>query len=156
LVAGAGARRWPTDAEFRTALQSQPQYGKKSTRHLLVTLEEYWHHKEQVDLAAATIEHVLPQTLTHAWRLELGANADRIRAELADTLGNLTLTAYNSELANLPFAEKKARLATSHIELNRWICEQPQWTDAEIKTRADLLVDSALQIWPRPLGTEVA
>jgi uncharacterized protein with ParB-like and HNH nuclease domain len=149
MIAGTSTRRWPSDAEFRTALLTQPQYGKKSTRHLLVALEESHGHKERVDLAAVTIEHVLPQTLTEIWRIELGGDAERIHGELADTLGNLTLTAYNSEMGNLGFAEKKARLATSHIELNRWIYEQPRWTDAEIRARAGLLVTRALEIWPR-------
>jgi hypothetical protein len=97
---------------------------------------------------------VLPQTLTEIWRLELGGDAKRIHDELADTLGNLTLTAYNSEMGNLSFAEKKERLATSHIELNRWIHDQPHWTDAEIKDRAELLGERALGIWPRPARPE--
>jgi hypothetical protein len=107
-----------------------------------------------VNLTEATIEHVLPQTLTEMWRLELGSDADQIHGELADTLGNLTLTAYNSEMGNLSFAEKKERLATSHIELNRWIYEQQRWTDAEIMARAELLVARALEIWPRPARPE--
>ncbi|MEZ4867803.1 MAG: DUF262 domain-containing protein [Caldilineaceae bacterium] len=69
MVSDSGTRRWPTDVEFRAALLSQPQYGKKSTRYILVTLEENHLHKEKVDLVDATIEHVLPQTLTHAWRV---------------------------------------------------------------------------------------
>ncbi len=71
MMAGVGTRRWPTDEEFRLALLTQPQYGKKSTRQLLVALEESHEHKERVDLANATIEHVLPQTLNEIWRQEL-------------------------------------------------------------------------------------
>ena len=77
-----------------------------------------------MDLSLATIEHVLPQTLTDSWGWELGNDSERIHAELVHTLGNLTLTGYNTELSNLSFIDKKAKLANSHIELNRWICDQ--------------------------------
>jgi Protein of unknown function (DUF1524) len=154
MLVGAGGRRWPTDAEFRTALLTQPQYGKKTTRHILVTLEGDYNHKERVDLSDATIEHVLPQTLTNSWRQQLGGDAQRVHGELVHTLGNLTLTCSNSELANRSFVEKQAQLANSHIELNRWICEQPQWAEQEIKGRSKLLAEAALSIWPRPAHGE--
>ena len=40
----------------------------------------------------------------------LGDDCERIYDELINTLGNLTLTAYNSELSDAPFSEKKAHL----------------------------------------------
>ncbi len=133
---------------------NQPQYGRKATRHILVTLEESYQHRERVDLSAATIEHVLPRTLTDDWRMDLGDQADRVHAELVDTIGNLTLTGYNTELSNLAFQEKKIKLARSHIELNRWICGQRRWTEEEIRARAEVLVELALRLWPRPAQAE--
>ncbi|MEI2775783.1 MAG: HNH endonuclease family protein [Tetrasphaera sp.] len=60
-----------------------------------------------------TIEHVLPQSLTSEWRAALvrdlapGESAEEIHRAIVHTLGNLTLTGYNSELSlrpNLPMS----------------------------------------------------
>ena len=40
----------------------------------------------------------------------LGPDCERIYEELVNTLGNLTLTAYNPELSDASFAEKRAHL----------------------------------------------
>lgn len=150
MIAGSGGRRWPNDIEFRAALTTQPQYGRKSTRHILLRIEESYGHREIVDTSSATIEHVMPQTITDTWREELGHDAERVHGELVHSLGNLTLTAYNSELSNLAFTEKKAMLETSHFELNRWICSQSNWTEEQIRARSEDLADRALRLWPRP------
>ena len=50
----------------------------------------------------------MPQTLTEAWRVDLGRNADDIHEEWLHTIGNLTLSAYNPELFNHRFKLKKA------------------------------------------------
>ena len=55
-------------------------------------------------MAQATIEHVLPQTVTAEWETELGPDFEKVHARLIDTFGNLTLTGYNSELGNIPFS----------------------------------------------------
>jgi uncharacterized protein with ParB-like and HNH nuclease domain len=151
LSALKGTRRFPKDAEFATAFTTQPQYGGKTTRFILCRLEESFEHKETVDLSKVTIEHVLPQTLNQGWRDELGVDADKIHANLLDTFGNLTLTGYNSELGNLPFSEKKAKLQNTHIELNRWILQQKGWGATEIEGRAKNLLAIANRIWISPL-----
>jgi len=150
LSAGGGGRRFPSDDEFGAAFTRQPQYGRGATRFILTKLEEDFEHREPVDLAAATIEHILPQTMTAEWRNELGAGADQIHARLLDTFGNLTLTGYNSELGNLPFSEKKDKLRTTHIELNRWVLDQEHWREDEITTRAEKMLERAKAIWPGP------
>jgi hypothetical protein len=155
MLAGTGGRRWPTDEEFRTALLTQPQYPKKSTRHILIALEEQFKHKERIDLTTTTIEHIMPQTLSSGWKHELGQDAMTINAELGNTIGNLTLTGYNSEMGNLSFEKKKAQLLTSHIELNRWICEQSSWGRHEIEARSKDIAKRALKIWKRPAPVEV-
>ena len=113
-------------------------------------MELAFEHKEHVNLASVTIEHVLPQTLTEDWIAELGPDAKDTHALLFNTLGNLTLTAYNSELGNLKFADKKERLANTHIELNRWILDQKHWREKEIADRAELLLNKAKELWVGP------
>jgi uncharacterized protein with ParB-like and HNH nuclease domain len=142
--------RFPTDAEFANAFMNQAQYGRGTTNFILCRLEKSFNHKETVDLSTVTIEHVLPQTLTQEWKDQLGAEAEKVHSNLVNTLGNLTLTSYNSELSNLPFSEKKAKLENTHIELNRWILQQANWGAAEIEERAKTLLLRANGIWMGP------
>lgn len=145
-----GNRRFPKDGEFAAAFISQPQYGRGTTRFVLCRLEKSFNHKECVDLSTATIEHVLPQTLNQEWKDNLGSESEIVHTTLVNTFGNLTLTAYNSELGNLPFLEKKAKLENTHIELNRWILQQTNWNAAEIEERAKNLLLIANNIWMSP------
>ena len=153
LSSFGGNSRFPKDAEFTTAFTTQPQYGLGTTRFILCRLEKSFNHKEVVDLSKATIEHVLPQTLSQGWKDELGIESEAIHTTWVHTFGNLTLTAYNSELGNRPFSDKKAELATTHIELNRWILQQKNWCSKEIEERAKELLLIANSIWISPLDT---
>jgi hypothetical protein len=152
MSSGGGGLRYPADAEFEEAFKNQPQYGRGSTRFILCQLEESFEHKEPVDLTTATIEHVLPQTMTPEWEAELGADHQAIYTRYLNTIGNLTLTGYNPELGNIPFAEKKAKLENTHIELNRWILEKDQWGEIEIKDHAAELFSKAGLLWPGPIA----
>ena len=79
----------------------------------------------------------------------LGDGADDIHEKWLDLLGNLTLTGYNSELSNYPFAKKAALLSDSHFEMNKWIASREKWTVGELLERTDLLFRNAMVIWPR-------
>ncbi|MDF5731019.1 MAG: DUF262 domain-containing protein [Rhizonema sp. PD38] len=146
----SGNLRFPLDDEFASAFMNQPQYGRGSTRFILCCLEKSFKHKEPVDLSTATIEHVLPQTLNHEWKNELGSEPEKVHNMLVDTFGNLTLTGYNPEMGNIPFLEKKVKLENTHIELNRWILQQTNWQAAQIKERAEKLLLIAKNIWMSP------
>lgn len=154
MSAGAGGRRFPTNAEFSESFCNSSQYGRGSTRFVLCRLEESFAHKEPVDLSNATIEHIMPQTITDTWVDELGNDAKGVHARLLDTFGNLTLTGYNAELGNLPFSDKKAKLENTHIELNREILAEIHWREAEILARADRMLGIAIDLWPGPLSSE--
>jgi hypothetical protein len=151
LALGRAGRRWPKDEEFKPEWVRYKAYSvPKRCRLILEALEEHHGHKEPADLEGATAEHIMPQELTKAWRNMLGSNADAIHEIYCDTIGNLTLTAYNSELSNLPFEEKKKIYAQSHYELNKWFAKCSKWTQAEIEKRALALWERAAEIWPGP------
>lgn len=150
VSAGGGGRRFPTDGEFSDAFQSQAQYGRSATRFMLCKLESSFEHKEQVDLGTTTIEHILPQTLTDEWLAMLGEDSVPLYEQLLHRFGNLTLTGYNTELGNRPFSEKKEMLYTTHIELNRWVLDQPAWGKDQIVERAKVLFATAIKLWPGP------
>jgi hypothetical protein len=113
-------------------------------------LELSYGHHEVVSFAEATIEHVMPQTLTPEWYETLGAEAAEIQREWLHTIGNLTLTGYNPELSSRSYGDKKLLFSTSHFELNRHFGALEKWGAAQIEDRASSLLQIALQLWPRP------
>ncbi|HEY4119765.1 MAG TPA: DUF4268 domain-containing protein [Byssovorax sp.] len=149
---GSNPRSYPRDDDFRARLYSARLYGagerREKTKLLLERLNAATPHKEAVDLTATTIEHVMPQTITDAWKQELGADWEEVHDEYLHTLGNLTLTAYNAELGNLPYAEKKTRFAASHVDLNRHFAATQNWNAEALEARAEALAGLALATWP--------
>jgi hypothetical protein len=154
LSAGASGRRWPKDEELKESLARYRAYAAPVDRckFILESIEDQFEHRERVDYQNATIEHVMPQSLTPEWEKMLGPDAATIYSQWLDRLGNLTLSAYNGPMSNQRFEEKKKFLGQSHFELNRWIAEQKQWTEQEIRKRSDILSEKACLIWQRPAG----
>lgn len=160
-----GRKYFATDAQLRQAVQTVPFYwqGRGPQKKLILQwLEEALGSKEVVDPASLTIEHVLPQTLTDEVReqfasgLDEGADVTYEHERLVHTLGNLTLTGYNSELSNRPFSEKRGKLATSGLLMNQEVAEHDIWGAAEIAQRGSLLVERIISLWPGPDETIVA
>lgn len=156
----SGERKyWPSDRRLREAIRSQPFYyqGRQDQKMLIFRrLEESFEHKETIDWGQTplSIEHVMPQSLSQEWKEALEAedeDPEAVHAELLHTLGNLTITAYNSELSNDPIERKRGILAGSHLELNRALVPSGRWGRHEILARAAELADRAVQIWPAPL-----
>lgn len=158
-----GRKTYGTDDEIDAAVSTIPFYfqGRPAQRKLILQwIEEAHGSKERVDPTSATIEHVLPQTLTPEWAAGLAPyvtddeTIESLHAGLVHTLGNLTLTAYNSELSNLPFAKKRARLAESGFWMNREISSSEQWTPKEIELRSRNLAEIVKREWPGPLHVD--
>jgi hypothetical protein len=152
LAEGVSGRRWPKDEELQDDLLRYRAYSNPIDRckFILETLEEFSGHKEPASYEKATIEHIMPQTLSPEWRAELGERADAVRERWLDLLGNLTLSGYNSELYNYPFSVKRELLSESHFVMNEWISAQQQWGEAEMNARTTFLFESAKKIWARP------
>lgn len=155
MSAGIAGRRWPKDDEFKENWLTFRAYSAPLDRCRLVleTLESTFEHKEPASFIGATIEHVMPQTLTEAWRTHLGTvSPDETHEKWLDTIGNLTLTGYNSELSNETFARKRVLLQDSHFEMNKAIAASETWTEAAIRGRAEELFQKATDRWRRPGG----
>ena len=143
-------RDYPKDAEFRARLVDVKLYGgnrSEKCKLILESIEESFKHKEQVSLNGLSIEHVVPQTLTNWWREHLGEDWAVTHELLRHTLGNLTLTAYNSELSNDSFELKKNHFQNSHLELNQYFQLKESWSREHIEERAEYLANIALRIW---------
>ncbi len=147
-----GDKNFPNDQVFREQFASGRLYGGGErlgkAKLILERLEMSFEHKEVIDAALLTIEHVMPQTPTEWWKRELGDEWEVTHDTWLDTAGNLTLTGYNPELSNSDFPTKKAILAKSHVELNRYFSKVETWDEQAITRRGEQLAETALEIWP--------
>ena len=69
------------------------------------------------------------------------------------TLGNLTLTGYNSEYSDRPFTEKrdmKGGFRESPLRLNKELGSLDHWDKDSIHRRADRLAKQAVKVWAQP------
>lgn len=145
------SKRFPSQTEFREALVTRDIYDMKNVKYLLDRLEN--HSKEKIDTSSFTIEHILPQNenLSAEWREMLGPEWKQLQQALLHRLGNITLTAYNSEYSDRSFHDKKSikgGFDESPLRLNKFVREQNKWTATEIEQRGSTLAAVALQIWP--------
>ncbi|MBD2344584.1 DUF262 domain-containing protein [Anabaena subtropica] len=142
---------WPNDNDFQNGFFSETMYSNSVSdraKLLLESLESYF-TKEKVNPENLTVEHIMPQTLNKDWKTMLGANHTSVHKKWLHTLGNLTLTAYNSEMGNKPFAEKLLYFNNSNLSLNHYFRKISVWDEEAIKKRAEYLAGIAIKVWPR-------
>ena len=153
-------KRFPDDTEFEKEIISKDVYNFRSRNYLLSKLENF-KRKEFVNVDEYTIEHILPQNqnLSEEWQNMLGEEWQDIQKKYLHTLGNLTLTGYNSEMSDHPFARKKSiegGFDDSPLRLNTYLRTASQWTPLEIGERAGELSQKATFIWDSPkLSSEI-
>jgi hypothetical protein len=167
---------WPDDAIFRHAWLHESQYGPQSNAklvHAFSRLNETFLSKKTEKFSVdqpLSIEHVLPQSWQSNWLLPDGskgmsydeltmaapgdsrAAATLARMHVMHTLGNLTMltAALNTAQSNLPWAQKKAELKVhSLLPINQMFDDFPEWNEAAINKRSELLFERALTIWKR-------
>lgn len=151
-------RRFPNDEEFRRDLHTRDMYNFRSRSYWLRRLENHG-RKERVPVDEYTIEHIMPQNpnLSPAWRSALGPEWERVHQTWLHTLGNLTLTGYNSEYSDRPFAEKRdmpGGFRESPLKLNAGLGQLAAWDEAAIRARAGRLAELALEVWAAPALSE--
>lgn len=151
-------RRFPKDDEFKRRLKVRNLYSFNRRSYWLRRFENYG-RKERVQVQDYTIEHIMPQNenLSGIWKEELGEDWAKIHEEYLHTLGNLTLTGYNSEYSDRPFVEKRdmeGGFRYSPLLLNKRLRECNVWNESAIKERADRLSEKAILIWEGPMLSE--
>lgn len=147
-------RRFPSDAEFTNDIQIKDVYNFRSRNYLLESLEN-WNRKETINAENYTIEHILPQNPNTPleWQQELGEKWENIKDRYLHTLGNLTLTSYNSELSDNSFSVKKTihgGFNNSPLFLNESVRNESTWNEDAIQRRAGTLAQKAVSVWNSP------
>ena len=147
-------RRFPSDEEFQRDLHTRDLYNFRSRSYWLRRLENFG-RKERVPVNEYTIEHILPQNnnLPEHWKQALGPEWESIREKWLNTLGNLTLTGYNSEYSDHSFQHKRDHpkgFKVSPLRLNEGLGQLEEWNEKTIQARADRLSEEALKIWASP------
>ena len=108
-----------------------------------------------------TIEHIFPegQKIPKEWIDMIADGNEELAYEYLNkyvhTLGNLTITGYNSNLSNYDFEKKKYRKNqdgkdigyTNGLYLNNDVVSEDKWTVEKINNRTDKLVATALELF---------
>lgn len=147
-------RRFPNNEEFKRDLKTKDLYNFRSRSYWLRRLENYG-RKEQIYLEEYTIEHIMPQNenLSSQWKKDLGQDWDYIHKNYLHTIGNLTLTGYNSEYGDHTFQKKRdiqGGFAQSPLKLNLGLGSLNKWDESSILKRAENLATIALEVWKEP------
>ncbi|WP_033604500.1 DUF262 and DUF1524 domain-containing protein [Helicobacter pylori] len=153
-----GGQRFPNDDEFKDLFIKIDFYHFDKNKYFFERLENF-DTKELVNTKECTIEHVMPQSLTPKWEEDLGENFETIHEKYLHTIGNLTLTGYNSDYSNKSFQEKRDRdngFKQSSLKLNQGLKNLEVFGEKEILDRASDLANLALKIWvsPKTLGSD--
>ncbi len=146
-------QRFPNNDEFKEHFITIDFYHFQKREYFLERLENF-DTKEPVNTKEYTTEHIMPKTLDEKWKKDLGQDYERIYTQYLHTIGNLTLTGYNSEYSNNSFQEKRDMekgFKQSPLRLNQSLKDLESFGKKEIEKRANDLADRALKIWTYPI-----
>src|SRR5699024_2890128 len=153
LMRREGGGRFPDDDELVAAFASRNSYSLRPVyRRYLFDCLENRDSRDVRDVAAAldtgsaSIEHIMPQTLTDAWRSSLGEDANEIHQTWRDRIGNLTVTGYNSKYSNASFGRKKEMdegFDDSPYRLNSYLKTLNTWGLPQVEERTRQLTEIA-------------
>ena len=153
------SRNYPSDSKIKQMLHTEGLYkGNQVKEKTVLILDSINRHLSKGSGAVTvldnppTIEHIMPQTLSEAWKKQLGTDWDQIHREYLNTLGNLTLVTqeWNTPMSNETFGKKRSILAKHGLRLNSDYFSKvaDEWNEETIKRRADYLAGYILEIWP--------
>ena len=146
---------FPRNEEFSREFINRDMYTNRNIKYILQRIENSRMAKEKLIFENLTIEHVMPQKLNRHWIEDLN-----LKKEDEDTyevyknrIGNLTLTAYNSNMSGKRFRDKKEHILDSKLFLNDYFKPLNEWDFDSIENRSSLLSGLALNIWKIPAAS---
>ncbi|MCY4018819.1 MAG: DUF262 domain-containing protein [Chloroflexi bacterium] len=150
-------KNYATNNGIRQNLKRQLRLGSTSKKRLILVLQSIDRHLARGTdgypklESEPTIEHVMPQTLSDAWKKHIGENWEEIHGEYLNVVGNLTLVTqlWNNDLSNGSFSEKKSKLAIHALRINSdyFPRDIPCWNDHAILARTEWLTKCVLEVW---------
>lgn len=149
LASKKGKAVFPDDSLLKEKLMLRNSYKFLHIKYILEQIERR-QGKEIVKFDELTIEHIMPQTLSAKWKIDLGKKAAEIYERYINCIGNLTLTGYNSEISNKSFEEKKNIYKESNIYINKHLAAFDTWGEAEIIKRSEWIINEICSIWKCP------
>lgn len=166
LSEGDDVRTWPSDELIVERVASTPLYTTARAKWVFAILQRInagmFAHEKHVPPSLPydkySVEHVMPQTLTHKWESDLEAwgveSPARLHQARLHVLGNLSITPINPELSNKSFAEKRVLLADDWLKLNADIASSHSWTESRIDERSRAMALVAASVYTAPLSAE--
>ena len=150
-------KEFPDNDKFEGAFVNRDIYNMRARNYILSRLENF-ENKAPITIENYTIEHIMPQNknLSLEWQTDLGPEWQEVQKKYLHTIGNLTLTAYNSEMSDRPFLDKMdmpGGFKESALRLNKYVVLQNEWNEKHIQERANELAKKAETIWPYPTLT---
>lgn len=153
------AQRMPSDNEMLQTMHTRNIFEDSYWKRRLLDLLEKHESREYVHNDAFSVEHIMPQTIRETddndkdWIADLGPNWEHIQKTYLHTLGNLTLTGFNTEYSNYRFIVKrdmKDGYAHTPIRISAMLADLDTWGEKEIIERCDELTKIILDIWKYP------
>lgn len=151
-------KQFPDDEMFMADFVTRDVYNMRNRNFVLSHLENF-KNKAPIIIENFTIEHIMPQNSNpkDEWKQCLGPNWKEVQKKYLHTIGNLTLTAYNSEMSDNAFMVKmdmEGGFKESALRLNSYVVMQTTWNEDTIKERAQQLAQKAVLIWEYPKLTD--
>lgn len=174
-------QRFPNDKELCDVLPTKSLYGDYDYLDKLLWRVEQHKNKDVKYIPKPenySIEHIMPQTVISSeelyekpnysdfqkdkldWAKDLGDNWSIIHDSYCNTIGNLTLTGYNSEYRNYRFIVKRDMQDLTNgkrfgymytpISISSTLSLCDKWGEDEIIARANEMISNIIDIWKCP------
>jgi uncharacterized protein with ParB-like and HNH nuclease domain len=163
LKSHADTARWPSDDDFRKAIENDQLYRILTiarVRLILRAINQAIESEKTEDVQLPnelTVEHLLPQNWQQHWPIASSDPTEKIqitqlRDQLKHTLGNLTLLTkkLNPSISNSAWSVKRPEITKeSKLNLNREFQNVPEWGEQQIQDRGERFANILRDIWPR-------
>ncbi|ASP28452.1 hypothetical protein SCORR_v1c06800 [Spiroplasma corruscae] len=143
--------RYPGDIDVKKSFQISNMYSNRQLCKYILYEIEHFNSKEKIIYDEnITIEHIMPQNLSSEWKQYLGPDYSLIHSQFLHTIGNLSLTGYNSNLKDYSFKRKKSILiekSSRFNHINKLIFESECWNEDAIINRSNFLWENFINIF---------
>ena len=144
------ARDFPDTPRFVEAFVRFNLYGSRYRKAVLEALERSHGHKEPVELGNAQVEHIMPQTLSDAWRADARHRGRRDPRDLAPHAREPDADGLQPRAAQQALRGEAAEYTGSNYVDDADAGRSEAWGEAEIRRRGQEMAERAARIWPGP------